>query len=100
MTDFIAKARQNRITALTSHTNGSAMFFPDDYSLGLDEAPSRVAMGGAKTMFVRSRAIQTSVAIDTPSNEIVANDVASNASLDVFVLTEELAISKVMRLAA
>jgi hypothetical protein len=103
MIDFIAKARENRIIALSLHTNGSVMFFPEE-----DFAPSQMQVGASrrsvthvsKPMFVRSEALKTSALIQKPNQDLVANDMAASAPSDVFVLTEEHAISEVMRLAA
>lgn len=103
MIDFIAKARENRIIALSLHTNGSVMFFPEEDSVHSEMqagSPSRSVTHVSKPMFVRSEAMKTSALIDTPHQDFVANDMAASASPDVFVLTEEHAISSVMRLAA
>lgn len=101
MTDFIAKARKNRIIALNLNTKGTMIFFPEDDSTLVGADVSRRAMTHiSKPMFVRSQAVQTSAMIEVPHKDLVANDTTSIAPQDVFVLTEDLAISNVMRLAA
>lgn len=100
MIDFIAKARANRIAALTAYTNGSAMFFPEEQSLDRDDPEERSAPRAPKAMFVRSQSGQTSAAISAPSIGTVAVDDTATALHDVFVLTEDLAVSKKRELAA
>lgn len=103
MIDFIAKARKNRIIALNLSTNGTEMFFPAD-ECALPDATAnttrRAVTHVSKPMFVRSQAVQTSAMIQAPHLDAVANDTATQSPQDVFVLTEEFAISEVMRLAA
>lgn len=103
MTDFITKARKNRIIALNLNTKGSVMFFPEDDSI-LSDGPVDVARRSvthvSKPMFVRSQAFKTSAMIETPNSDTIANDTPAGAPHDVLVLTEDLAISEVMRLAA
>jgi hypothetical protein len=99
MTDFITKARKNRIIALNLNTKGSVMFFPEDDS-DVSSVARRSVTHVSKPMFVRSQAFKTSAMIETPNSDTIANDTTVGAPHDVLVLTEDLAISEVMRLAA
>ncbi|WP_439103992.1 hypothetical protein [Celeribacter marinus] len=58
MTNFLAKARSNRLIALAQHEKGAVMFFPNacvDASGSMTDVSTRVVMAQiAKPMFVRS----------------------------------------------
>lgn len=75
MTDFIAKARANRVIALGSHRSGTTMFFPED------AVEQRLRIGrqiphAGKPMFMRSRSSRNGAyakvhALDTVANRSV-----------------------------
>ncbi|GAA3860045.1 hypothetical protein [Celeribacter arenosi] len=73
MTDYIAKARSNRVIALSHHQSGAVMFFPQDMSeerTGARQLITRMS----KPMFVRSTAITASSRVTAPDMENVANE--------------------------
>ncbi|WP_417242325.1 hypothetical protein [Celeribacter sp.] len=92
MNDYIAKARANRIIALSLHSNGATMFFPEaeiEPSNTLSELETRRAMMQvSKPMFVRSQSLAHSAIIATPDRASVAN-----ASNEPFILTQEYAVT-------
>ena len=93
MIDYIEKARVGRITALSLHTNGHVMFFPEEYSEGgVENREGRSAVQVSKPMFLRSSAF---VAGDLIAAETVAND-----SEQAYVLSEDAIVGEVMRRAA
>jgi hypothetical protein len=103
MIDFIAKARTNRIIALNLSNKGTEMFFPEDDTATLDgqlDPRRRAVTHVTKSMRLRSQSVQTSAMIKTPHADMVANVKANQAPQDVFVLTQELAISSTARAAA
>ncbi|WP_417250418.1 hypothetical protein [Celeribacter sp.] len=70
MTDFIAKARANRVIALKLHKSGTVMFFPDDIP---EVGTSRKVTHISKPMFVRSQSLRDAAIVATPAKEAVAN---------------------------
>mgnify|MGYP001079872819 CR=1 FL=1 len=92
MNDFIAKARENRIVALSLHRNGTMMFFPEtdiDPQGNMSELETRRAMMQvSKPMFVRSQSLAGSAIVAAPDHATVAN-----APNEPFVLTQELAVN-------
>ncbi|RPE63134.1 hypothetical protein EDD53_2731 [Pacificibacter maritimus] len=100
MNDFIAKARQNRLRALSSHTNGSDMFFPDSATNSASRSSQRIDARMTKPMFVRSQTSHTGAGADVPRADAGAHHGDHLACNDTFILTEEHAISNVLRMVA
>lgn len=76
MTDYLAKARSNRLIALNLRKTGADMFFPQD----ADDGPAENAHSDrgslkciSKPMFVRSVTLEVQPALATPSGQDTAN---------------------------
>lgn len=91
MTDFIAKARANRVIALNLRQNGAMMFFPEEEQNIPNEASQEVrrAVHLTKPMFVRSASLHAAAIVKAPDNADVAN-----TGSEPLVLTEDLAVRK------
>lgn len=91
MTDYLSKARQGRILALSLHQSGAVMFFPED-TVEAEEMkterpmmePRNVVTQMTKPMFVRSVSVTAGAPITAPHPEEVANT--------PFLLTEAHAV--------
>jgi hypothetical protein len=103
MKDFVTKARENRLRALSAHVNGVAMFFPDDEAIrgDVDDAVAlRNTARHARPLFVRSQPTCSSADVETPQADLGAFHVDTVAVRDTIELTGEFAISNVMRMVA